>query len=202
MPNMHGPAYFADNVFQSNAYIPGWGSIDLYGSIPEVGQRVYVGLGDGLAHPSSPYTTYPNGWFRAYVIAREGDDDEAEWVLRFDAAYEDIWNPVVIETVESNLVFEEKFEKIVPNISGMMILKENLEKFEKYVSYIASIKLQKRIEDGEKLRKHFGIDGGGLFWWVNQAASPVANKANMNKTNKANGPCRNLWRTTRTGMSY
>eukprot|EP00505_MAST-04D_sp_SCG-Rhode-Island_P002532 Stramenopile-MAST_4_protein_2532 len=70
----------------------------------------------------------------------------------------------------------------------------------------------KRIEDGVKLWKHFGIDGGGLFWWVNQAASPVAkkkrkkrpvaNKANMNKTNKANGPCRNLWRTTRTGMSY
>ena len=169
----------------------------------------------------------------ASIKCQKEDDDEAEWVLRFDAAYEDIWNPVVIETVESNLVFErtgreicftgptqisfgtnlkEKFEKIVPNLSGMMILKENLEKFEKYVSYIASIKLQKRIEDGVKLRKHFGIDGGGLFWWVNQAASPVAkkkrkkrpvaNKANMNKTNKANGPCRNLWRTTRTGMSY
>ena len=65
---------------------------------------------------------------------------EAEWVLRFDAAYEDIWNPVVIETVESNLVFErmgreicftgptqisfgtnlkEKFEKIVQNLSGL-----------------------------------------------------------------------------------
>ena len=103
---LNQPTYF-------DWFYTAWGYRDLYGSIPEVGQHVYVGLGNGIAHDESPYCFYPQGYYRTTVIARFGDGDEAEWVLRFHADYEEIWNNVHFgEIVDSGLEFAPDAESV------------------------------------------------------------------------------------------
>lgn len=117
---LNQPTYF-------DYFYTAWGYRDLYGSIPEVGQHVYVGLGNGIAHDESPYCFYEQGYFRTTVIARSGDGDEAEWVLRFHADYktekfEEIWNH---ETSETQLI--SHFEEIWNNVYFDEIVDSGLE---------------------------------------------------------------------------
>ena len=69
---------------------------------------------------------------------------------------------------------KKQFDKMLPNLAGMHITRGTLDLFEKIVRYICTINISKRVEEGEALRKHLGIDGGGLFWWVSKP--PKSNK--------------------------
>lgn len=121
---LNQPTYF-------DWFYTAWGYRDLYGSIPEVGQHVYVGLGNGIAHDESPYAFYPQGYFRTTVIARFGDGDESEWVLRFHADYEEIWNNVNFgEIIVSGLEFERTGREIVCN--GRIWIENDLPMFGLY----------------------------------------------------------------------
>lgn len=69
-----------------------------------------------------------------------------------------------------------RFERLVPNLSGSHVLEFALMQFEKILRYLASLKMQSRVDNAESLRQHFGIDGGGLFWWVTKSPSKLISK--------------------------
>lgn len=56
--------------------------------LPPLNKRLLVGMGEGIA--GADFANYPRGYWGATVVACDAETEE--WVLRFDAAYGEVWD--------------------------------------------------------------------------------------------------------------